>query len=215
VSEQWSQNLPDQTLQVWSICRCRKWSDVGFFVPSRDDAVPANFVGKIEVGQFIHSIPLESAWDLGVRRKKESKWQGQRPGQTRSALHLLTDINTNSVAASGQWLATSAVDIAYPHKRHDIVAKSEPRIKRENNIGYILCRVHVLKWPVVKDKHIRIKPRIYVLFILCYTWTVNANSLKTKHYSYKKNMFLAATMVGWIGDSVYRKVAVKNIGLFL
>jgi len=31
------------------------------FVPSRDDAVPANFVGKIEVGQSIHSIPLESA----------------------------------------------------------------------------------------------------------------------------------------------------------
>ena len=37
---------------------------------------------------------------------------------------------------------------------------------------------HVWKWPVVKYKHIKIKPRICVLFILCLTWTVNANSLK-------------------------------------
>jgi len=27
-------------------------------------------------------------------------------------------------------------------------------------------------------------------------------------------MFLAATLVGWIGDSVYRKAAARNIGLF-
>ena len=37
--------------------------------------------------------------------------------------------------------------------------KTEPRIKRET--GYILCEVHVWKWPVVKYKHIKIKPRIY------------------------------------------------------
>jgi len=45
--------------------------------------------------------------------------------------------------------------------------KTEPRIKSENNIGYILCQVHVWKWPVVKDKHTKIKPRIYigVLFV--------------------------------------------------
>jgi len=36
----------------------------------------------------------------------------------------------------------------------------------------------VWKWPVVKYKHIKIKPRICVLFILCSTWTVNENSLK-------------------------------------
>ena len=35
----------------------------------------------------------------------------------------------------------------------------------ENSIGYILCEVHVWKWPVVKDKHIKIKPRTYVLFV--------------------------------------------------
>jgi len=36
----------------------------------------------------------------------------------------------------------------------------------------------VWKWPVVKYKHIKIKPRICVLFILRLTWTVNANLLK-------------------------------------
>ena len=46
--------------------------------------------------------------------------------------------------------------------KDDTVAKTEPRIKRENIIGYIRCRVHVLKWPVGKDKHIRMKPRICV-----------------------------------------------------
>ena len=54
--------------------------------------------------------------------------------------------------------------------------KTEPRIKRET--GYILCKVHVWKWPVVKYKHIKIKARICILFILCLTWMVNANSLK-------------------------------------
>jgi len=29
----------------------------------------------------------------------------------------------------------------------------------------MLCKVHVWKWPVVKDKHIEMKPRIYVLFV--------------------------------------------------
>jgi len=33
------------------------------------------------------------------------------------------------------------------------------------NIGYVLCKVHVWKWPVVKDKHIKMKPRIYILFV--------------------------------------------------
>ena len=44
--------------------------------------------------------------------------------------------------------------------------KTEPKITWENNIGYILCKVHVWKWPVVKDKHIKMKPLIYVLFAL-------------------------------------------------
>jgi len=41
--------------------------------------------------------------------------------------------------------------------------KTEPRIKRENSIGNILCKVHMWKWPVVKDKHT--KRRICVLFV--------------------------------------------------
>ena len=35
----------------------------------------------------------------------------------------------------------------------------------ENNIGYILCTVHIWKWPVVKDTRIKMKPKIYVLFV--------------------------------------------------
>jgi len=34
------------------------------------------------------------------------------------------------------------------------------------------------------------------MYYLCLTWVVNANSLKTKHCSYYRNMFLAATFVG-------------------
>ena len=63
----------------------------------------------------------------------------------------------------------------------------EPKIIRENSIGYIISKVHVWKWPVVKDKHIKMKPRIYVLFVF--------------------------DLHGWIGDSVYRKMAAKNIFL--
>jgi len=38
--------------------------------------------------------------------------------------------------------------------------------------------------------------------------------IKTKRYSDQRNMFfLAATLVGWIGDFVYRKVAATNIFL--
>jgi len=38
-------------------------------------------------------------------------------------------------------------------------------MKRENTVSYILGKVHVCKWPVVKDKHIKVKPRIYVQFV--------------------------------------------------
>ena len=31
--------------------------------------------------------------------------------------------------------------------------KTEPKIIRENNIGCILCKVHLWKWPVVQDTH--------------------------------------------------------------
>ena len=65
---------------------------------------------------------------------------------------------------------------SYPHKRRHSRWKLSQGLKRQ--VGYILSKVHVWKWPVVKYKHIKIKPRICVLFILCLTWTVNANSLK-------------------------------------
>ena len=47
------------------------------------------------------------------------------------------------------------------------------------------------KWPVVKYKHIKIKPRICVLFILCLTWTVNANSLK-------QNIIVIKEICSWL-----------------
>ena len=47
------------------------------------------------------------------------------------------------------------------------------------------------KWPVVKYKHIKIKPRICVLFILRLTWTVNANSLK-------QNIIVTKQMCSWL-----------------
>jgi len=48
----------------------------------------------------------------------------------------------------------------------------------------------VWKWPVVKYKHIKIKPIICVLFILCLTWTVNANSLKQNTVSFFIGMYI-------------------------
>jgi len=61
--------------------------------------------------------------------------------------------------------------------------KTERKIKRKNNrpIGYILCKVHVWKWLVIKDKYIKIKPGIYVLFV--FDLDGECNSLKTKRYS--------------------------------
>jgi len=51
------------------------------------------------------------------------------------------------------------------------------RIKRE--ICYILPKYTCgVDRPNGKYKHIKIKPRTCVLFLFCFTWTVNANSLK-------------------------------------
>jgi len=47
-----------------------------------------------------------------------------------------------------------------------------------------------------KNKHIEIKPKSCILFILCLNWTVNANSLKQNIIVIKEIMFfLAATLV--------------------
>ena len=43
--------------------------------------------------------------------------------------------------------------------------------------GYLLLLIiKMWKWSVVKEKHIKMKPRIYVLFMFI-TWTANANSV--------------------------------------
>jgi len=78
--------------------------------------------------------------------------------------------------------------------------KTEPRITRENNVGYILYKVHVRKWSVVEDKHIKMKPKfMYFVFEL----DGECKFTKTKQYSDGRNMFLAATLVGRRGDSVH------------
>jgi len=77
----------------------------------------------------------------------------------------------------------------YPHKRRHSRWKLSQELKRQ--IGYILCKVHVWKWPVVKYKPFKIKPRICVLFILCLTWTVNANSLK-------QNIIVIQEICSWL-----------------
>jgi len=60
----------------------------------------------------------------------------------------------------------------------------------------MIVKYHVWKWPVVKYKHIKIKPRICILFILCVTWTVNANSSEQNIIVIKEIiMFLAATFL--------------------
>ena len=60
----------------------------------------------------------------------------------------------------------------------------------------MIVKYHVWKWPVVKYKHIKIKPRICILFILCVTWTVNANSSQQNIIVIKEIiMFLAATFL--------------------
>ena len=68
--------------------------------------------------------------------------------------------------------------IKNPHKRRHSRWKLSQELKKGKYLLHSLQSTHVWKWPVVKYKHIKIKPRICVLFILCLTWTVNANSLK-------------------------------------
>jgi len=47
---------------------------------------------------------------------------------------------------------------------------------------------------------------------LCLTWTVNANSLKTKQYSYYRNSYFLGCHLGWVNKRFrIQKVAAKNI----
>jgi len=48
----------------------------------------------------------------------------------------------------------------------DTVAENWAKNYKGHTIGYTLCKLHAWKWPVVKDKHIKMKPRnIYILFV--------------------------------------------------
>jgi len=53
------------------------------------------------------------------------------------------------------------------------------------------------QWSVVKEKHMKIEQRIYVLFVF-ELGDDKCKIIKTKHQRLKKIMFLAATLVGWI-----------------
>jgi len=63
----------------------------------------------------------------------------------------------------------------------------------EREIGYILCKVHMCGngQSYEKYKHIKIKPRICILFILCLTWAVNANSLQ-------QNIIVIKEICSWL-----------------
>ena len=58
--------------------------------------------------------------------------------------------------------------------------QNRPRIKRENNIGYILCEVHTWKWPVLKHKHIKMKARIYVGLLFVFDLDGQCKFIKNK-----------------------------------
>jgi len=69
-----------------------------------------------------------------------------------------------------------------------------------------------------KNRLIKIKPKICVLYILCSTWAVNANSLNQNIIGLviKENMFfLAATLVGCILPTLkYRRLRGDMIEVF-
>jgi len=54
-------------------------------------------------------------------------------------------------------------------------------------------RVHVLKWPAIKDKDVKIEPRIYVLFVLDFSG--ECKFIESETFSVYRNIFLAATLV--------------------
>jgi len=49
----------------------------------------------------------------------------------------------------------------------------------------MLCKVYVWKWPVVKYKHIKIKPRVCYRPTIYFVFDLDGESkfIKTKHYS--------------------------------
>ena len=100
---------------------------------------------------------------------QRQQWCYYRPSSQRATVYCHS-------ATHGR-RSTVVCTIKNPHKRRHSRWKLSQELKKANTC-YILCKVHVWKWPVVKYKHIKIKPRICVPFILCLTCTVNANSLK-------------------------------------
>ena len=145
-------------------------------------------------------------------RERRPKWPIDLVTQWPSSM---SDTHSTQTAVRSMHRPTSEVQffwlILIPIK-DDTVAENWAKNQKGNRL-HPLQSTHVLKWPVVKYKHIKIKPKMCILFIVCLTWTMNANSLKQNVIVIETNMFfLAATLVGWIvGDFVYRKVAAENI----
>jgi len=76
----------------------------------------------------------------------------REPGQERRANavgHAVSDLGRDQTS-----------ECRNPHKRRRWKLSQQLQGK---NIGYILCKVHVWKWPIVNDKHVKKKPIIYVL----------------------------------------------------
>ena len=51
----------------------------------------------------------------------------------------------------------------------------------------------MLKWPAIKDKDVKIEPRIYVLFVLDFSG--ECKFIESETFSDYRNIFLAATLV--------------------
>jgi len=67
-------------------------------------------------------------------------------------------------------------------------------------LATFFAEVH--EWPIIKDKHIKMKPRIYVLFV--FDLDGECKFIKRKHYSYYRNMFLAATFLQFLSFGACR-----------
>ena len=53
----------------------------------------------------------------------------------------------------------------YPHKRWHITENWAKNLKAKIILATFSASTHMWKWPVVKDKYIKMKPIIYVLFV--------------------------------------------------
>jgi len=102
-------------------------------------------------------------------------------------------LKITKIAISLQWFYRSLRNLVWCCRKNenDIPIKDDSRWKLSQELKGKLATFFVWKWPVVKYKHIKIKPRICILFISCLTWTVNANSLK-------QNIIVIKQICSWL-----------------